>query len=252
LSRGERKYCGLYAQIFYGRHDELIIAPFLVLYDILKNELAVTGYAFSINPESDGLVSLVANWNSAAALIDHSSSVAKMTYLYSGRHVVDVEDIKGVTTLGLALHKTSSPKVHAGYICDLEIPSGNLGLIRDVGQSITAFRIVTARFDGKRFREFVGQVRRKRRRILISLFKINCDVPDFIFERFLKEIGIQFLVKADLKGASSWRLARRTIAEAAAKSSQMRQGLPAVNVTHKPRGSQKQRIASRRRRVRNA
>src|ERR1035441_2029859 len=38
LSRGERKYCGLYAQIFYGRHDELIIAPFLVLYDILRSE----------------------------------------------------------------------------------------------------------------------------------------------------------------------------------------------------------------------
>jgi hypothetical protein len=200
------------------------VAPYLVLFDLFKDGLVVAGHAFAIDSGGNDVLTHVAHWDSAVSHIDGRGSAAvEMSYIYSGPLTAQVDGIKGVSNLGLSEYSISNPKARAGYICDLKIPAGELGLIRDVDTSVRAFRIVTVRFDDKRFQEFARAVPKRRPRLLMSIFKISSKVPEDVFERFLKDFGLDFLVGAEMKGHESWRKIRIAIESAAAKCQQVRE-----------------------------
>lgn len=227
--RGERKICGLYAQVFFGLHDELIIAPYLVMFDVFKNEIAVVGHAFMVDPASDDLVKHRARWKSEASHInDGHGTMDEIAYIYSGRRSDSMSDIKGVNRSGLVQHATAKPNPMPGYICDLEIPRGSLGLIHDIDGSVTAFRIVSVKFDAPGFGKFVAAVPDRLHRTLVASWRLLCQVPEDTFAHFLCDGGIEFLAGANLTADKSWRRAHDLIKAAAGKCAERRAHLDAA------------------------
>ena len=222
VARGERKLCGLYAQIFFRDEGQLIVSPYLVLFDILRDEIKVAGRAFLIDPASDPVLRYAAWWNSVAAYVERREDAdhVEMSYLFLGNRIGQGASdslIKGVTRFAVPGDPAEDHAPRVGYICDTQIHGSEIGRIKDVSDSITAFRTLSVRFDQASFEKFIELAPGEMRQFTIRHLRVFRNVPPKVFEQFLCSAGLSFLAHYALDADASWLAAKKILGEAAAR-----------------------------------
>lgn len=123
LTPKERKACGLYIETYDGRaggEAAEVIAPFVIYYDVLADQMKITGGAYGVERGPDGGVGLkpYATWYSVVAFImGREGSEPELYCLHHGDRAGEVapDAIPGITNVCVP----TGQALRRGFFCDL-------------------------------------------------------------------------------------------------------------------------------------
>ncbi len=198
----DRKVRGLYAEVYLRNPDCLVVAPFLVLHDVKRDELSVLGRVFTIDDKGEIQPTANVSWKSKAmSLTKLEGETHELAYLFTGQRE-GTFDIHGTTRVGVPTSVSGDSGPRRGYFIDTNIKEPVLGAIQgksfgpihDLPTSVDAVRFFSIKFDPESYRLFRQSCDRTLDKLLLWL-RVSCEPTERSFRRFLEQGGLKFLAR---------------------------------------------------------
>jgi len=194
-----RKICGIYAEIYSREAGSVVVAPFLVLHDLVGDEMRLFGRAFLINAHGIEATPNTSWKATAISVSEPNGSTRELAYLFAGEKGVHY-DIHGMTRVGIPTNASDDNSPRLGFFLDTEMYGGTrtptkevrFGPIHEISKHVDAVRFYSIKFDRPSYDAFIQSCGRRFVRACLRL-QLFCEPNEAAFKHFLEQTGVKFL-----------------------------------------------------------